>query len=203
MKSQGLQLGSPVLIRAFKMEKTLEVWVFDGSKYKKFDTWDVCRISGRPGPKIRAGDLQVPEGFYDIRPASLNPQSRYRLSMNINYPNAHDRRLGRTGSAIMIHGDCQSAGCYAMSDESIDEIYTIAEAALRRGQSSIQVQSYPFRMTAWNMYRYARGNRHEAFWTDLKAGYDRFERTRLPPHMTSSTGRYQPASDNGYTIGSR
>jgi murein L,D-transpeptidase YafK len=123
--------------------------------------------------------------------------------MNINYPNAHDRRLGRTGSAIMIHGDCQSAGCYAMSDESIDEIYTIAEAALRRGQSSIQVQSYPFRMTAWNMYRYARGNRHEAFWTDLKAGYDRFERTRLPPHMTSSTGRYQPASDNGYTIGSR
>ena len=78
-----------VLIRVFKMESIMEMWVQrpDG-KYVKFKQFDIYAMSGLLGPKRQQGDKQVPEGFYYIN--EFNPQSNYYLSLGINYPNESD-----------------------------------------------------------------------------------------------------------------
>ena len=81
----------------------------------------------------------------------MNPQSAYYLSFNTGYPNAYDRSLGHTGSELMVHGDCSSRGCYAMTDEQIAEIYSLGRKSFFGGQKSFQFQAYPFRMTPLNM----------------------------------------------------
>ncbi len=95
-------------------------------------TYPICRWSGDLGPKVREGDRQAPEGFYSINPSQMNPQSAYYLSFNTGYPNAFDKSLGRTGSQLMVHGDCSSRGCYAMTDEQIAEIYSLGREILLR-----------------------------------------------------------------------
>ena len=126
------------------------------------------------GPKFQQGDRQAPEGFYTITPDLMNPNSSAYLAINTGFPNAYDQANGRTGQFLMIHGDCSSAGCYAMTDEQIAGIYTLAREAFFGGQRSFQVQAYPFRMTPLNMAR-NRNSPHMAFWRMLKQGYDHFE----------------------------
>ena len=55
----------------------------------------------------------------------------------------------------MVHGACASIGCYAMTDYFITEIYGLVEAALRRGQRSVPVHVFPFRMTPVAMTAHA------------------------------------------------
>ena len=88
--------------------------------------YPICRWSGELGPKIKLGDRQAPEGFYTITPGLMNPNSNHYLAINTGFPNAYDTANGRTGSYLMIHGGCSSAGCYAMTDEQIGEIYALA-----------------------------------------------------------------------------
>ena len=162
-------------------------------------TYPICRWSGDLGPKIKEGDRQAPEGFYTITPSLMNPNSSYYLSINMGYPNAYDRSNNRTGAFLMIHGDCSSRGCYAMTDEQIAEIYALARESFFGGQSSFQIQAFPFRMTPQNMARH-RNSPHLAFWKMLKTGYDHFEVTRQEPKVdvcdrryvfnTEATGRY-------------
>jgi murein L,D-transpeptidase YafK len=137
----------------------------------------MCRWSGQLGPKSREGDRQVPEGFYTITPAQMNPKSAYYLSFNVGYPNTYDRALGRNGGAIMVHGACSSAGCFSMTDKQIAEIYAIAREGFAGGQRAIQMQSYPFRMTAENLAKY-RLDPNIGFWKQLKEGSDHFEVTK-------------------------
>jgi hypothetical protein len=89
------------------------------------------------GPKIRQGDGKAPEGFYRVAPEQMNPASNFHLAFNLGYPNRFDRHYGRTGSALMVHGSCVSIGCYAMTDNGIEEIYALADAAFRNGQSGL------------------------------------------------------------------
>ena len=103
---------------------------------------------------MKQGDRQAPEGFYTITPAQLNPNSHYYLSFDLGYPNQFDRAYGRTGSSVMVHGDCASAGCYAMTDEQVSEIYALARESFFGGQRSFQVQAYPFRMTPANLAKH-------------------------------------------------
>lgn len=131
----------------------------------------------------------TPEGFYFFKEGALNPQSSYHLSFNIGYPNAYDRSLGRTGSLIMVHGSTVTAGCYAMTDAKIEEIYTLVNEAFRGGQSFIRFHSFPFRMTDERMAR-AKKSPHYAFWQNLKEGYDAFEETKNPPNTEVQGGRY-------------
>ena len=191
---------SPILVRIFKEESELEVWKEDQSgRMALLKTYPICRWSGDLGPKIREGDRQAPEGFYTITPSLMNPNSSYYLSINMGYPNAYDRANNRTGAFLMIHGDCSSRGCYAMTDEQIAEIYALARESFFGGQSSFQIQAFPFRMTAQNMARH-RNSPHMAFWKMLKTGYDHFEVTRQEPKVdvcdrryvfnTESNGRY-------------
>ena len=119
----------------------------------------------------------------------MNPNSHYYLSFDIGYPNAYDRAYGRTGSNIMVHGDCSSRGCYAMTDEQISEIYALAREAFLGDQESFQVQAYPFRMTPLNMAKH-RNNPNMPFWKMLKEGNDHFEVTHLEPKVDVCERRY-------------
>jgi len=178
MDKIGTSASAPVLIRSYKQEAEFEVWKMksDG-QYALLKTYPMCRWSGQLG---REGDRQVPEGFYAIAPGQMNPNSHYYLSFNVGYPNAYDRALGRTGGDIMVHGICSSAGCFSMTDAQIGEIYAIAREAFNGGQRAIQMQSYPFRMTAENLAKH-RLDPNMAFWKELKNGADHFEVTKAEP----------------------
>jgi murein L,D-transpeptidase YafK len=181
---------SPILIRLFKEESEIEVWKQDTSgRFALLKTYPICRWSGELGPKTREGDRQAPEGFYTVTPAQMNPNSHYYLSFDIGYPNAYDRAYGRTGGNIMVHGDCSSRGCYAMTDEQISEIYALPRESFFGDQQSFQVQAYPFRMTPLNMAKH-RNNPNIPFWKMLKQGNDHFEVTHLEPKVNVCERRY-------------
>ncbi len=190
LKAIGSSPSEAILIRIFKEESVLELWKrrADGT-YKLFKTYDICRWSGLLGPKFKEGDKQAPEGFYTVTPGRMNPNSSYYLSFDTGFPNKFDRAHGRTGSNLMIHGDCSSAGCYAMTDEQIAEIYALARDSFRGGQKSFQLQLYPFRLTPKNLARY-RKSEHIEFWKNLKIGYDAFELSKKMPQWDICEGKY-------------
>lgn len=190
MESKNMDKGAPMLVRLFKQEAELEVWKQDRSgRFALLKTYPICRWSGDIGPKTREGDRQAPEGFYSITPAQMNPNSGYYLSFNIGYPNAYDRAWGRTGSQLMVHGDCSSRGCYAMTDEQISEIYALGRESFFGGQNAFQVQAYPFRMTAQNLAR-NRDNPNMPFWRMIKEGNDYFEVTKQEPKVDFCEKKY-------------
>jgi murein L,D-transpeptidase YafK len=178
MAERGVSPNAPMLIRAYKKESELEVWKMrpDGS-YVLLKTFPICRWSGQLGPKTHEGDRQSPEGFYTITPAMMNPNSSYYLSFNVGYPNAYDRAHGATGGSVMVHGVCSSSGCFSMTDAQIAEIYAIARESFAGGQRGIQMQAYPFHLTAKNLAKY-RLDPNMPFWKEIKKGHDHFEATK-------------------------
>ncbi|MGN6488070.1 MAG: L,D-transpeptidase family protein [Devosia sp.] len=177
----GSTPGAPMMIRIFKESSELEVWKrTTAGGFKLLKTYEICSYSGDLGPKLKEGDRQSPEGFYTITPALMNPNSNYYLAFNTGFPNKFDRAYGRTGSDLMVHGDCSSRGCYAMTDTGISEIFALARETFKGGNASFQLQIFPFRMTADNLARHAE-NPNMSFWKNIKAGYDRFEIARTPP----------------------
>ncbi|SPP91740.1 conserved exported protein of unknown function [Bradyrhizobium vignae] len=190
MAEKDMDLQSPILVRLFKQEAELEVWKQTRSgQFALLKTYPICRWSGDLGPKVREGDRQAPEGFYSINPSQMNPQSAYYLSFNTGFPNAFDKALGRTGSQLMVHGDCSSRGCYAMTDEQIAEIYSLGRESFFGGQKAFQLQAYPFRMTPVNMAKH-RNNPNMPFWKMIKEGYDHFEVTRQEPKVDFCEKKY-------------
>ncbi len=190
ISDKNMEVTSPILVRVFKTESELEVWKKDRSgRYALLKTYPICKWSGDLGPKIREGDRQAPEGFYEITPGQMNPNSQFYLSFNLGYPNAFDRAHDRTGSHLMVHGDCSSRGCYAMTDEQISEIFALGRESFFGGQKSFQVQAYPFRMTPANMAKH-RNNPNMPFWRMLKEGNDHFEVTRQEPKVDVCEKRY-------------
>lgn len=190
IEAKNMDKESPILVRTFKEEAELEVWKQDRTgHYALLKTYPICRWSGELGPKIKEGDRQAPEGFYNISPGQMNPNSQYYLSFDLGYPNAFDRAHGRTGAQLMVHGDCSSRGCYSMTDEQISEIYALGRDAFFGGQKSFQVQAYPFRMTAQNLAKH-RTNPHMAFWRMLKKGNDHFEVTQQEPKVNVCDKHY-------------
>ena len=160
-------MGSPVYIQIFKEERTLDLYVKMGEQYQLLDSYKICKYSGGLGPKQRQGDFKSPEGFYSVQRNQLKPDSRYYKAINIGFPNAYDRAHGYEGKYLMIHGDCVSIGCYAMTNQGIDEIFQFVTGALVFGQPSVQVSIYPFRMTDANMKRHKYSN-FKDFWEQLK-----------------------------------
>ena len=133
LTNKNMPIESPMLVRLFKQEAELEVWKQDAAgRYELLRTYPICRWSGELGPKIKEGDRQAPEGFYTITPAQMNPNSQFYLAFNLGYPNAYDKSWGRTGAHLMVHGDCSSRGCYAMTDDQISEIYALARRVVLR-----------------------------------------------------------------------
>lgn len=195
----GVHEGSPILIRIFKSEFELELWMQRDGIFHRFATYPICRWSGALGPKLKQGDRQAPEGFYSVDQTALNPNSRWYRSFNLGFPNAFDRAHGRTGSFIMVHGGCGSIGCFAMTNAQMHEIWQLVTAALNGGQARFQVQVYPFRMSAERLAKYE-ASPEFAFWKNLKEGSDLFETTGLPPRVSVCKGRYQfEPGDRGFT----
>jgi murein L,D-transpeptidase YafK len=180
---KGMDTAKPIFVRIFKEESELEIWKqrADGRFYH-FKTYPICSWSGDLGPKLKQGDKQAPEGFYSVTRGQMNPNSQFHLAFNLGFPNAFDKSNGRTGDFLMVHGKCKSAGCYAMTDALVEEIYALAREAYIGGQEAIQVHAFPFRMTDANMTRHGK---HEwaGFWRTLKQGYDHFEMSRLTPEV--------------------
>ncbi len=190
LEQKKMPKDSPILVRIFKEESELEVWKQDTSgRFQILKVYPICRWSGDLGPKVHEGDRQAPEGFYAITPDLMNPNSNYYLAINTGFPNSYDKANGRTGALLMIHGDCSSRGCYAMTDEQIGEIYSLARESFLGGQHSFQIQAYPFRMTPINMARH-RTNPNMAFWKMIKEGNDHFEVTHLEPRVEVCNRHY-------------
>ena len=187
---KNMPKDSPILIRLFKAESELEVWKQDTSgRYALLKVYPICRWSGDLGPKKVEGDRQAPEGFYPIAPGQMNPNSNYYLAINTGFPNAYDKANNRHGAFLMIHGDCSSRGCYAMTDEQIGEIYSLGREAFLGGQKEFQIQAYPFHMTPANLARH-RNNPNFAFWKMIKEGYDHFEVSHKEPRIDVCDRRY-------------
>ncbi len=190
MADLDMDRNSPIMIRIIKEDSQLEVWKQTRSgKYALLHTFEICKWSGDLGPKKKEGDRQAPEGFYEITPALMNPNSNYYLSFNIGYPNKFDRSYGRTGTNLMVHGACSSRGCYAMTDPQIQDIFALARDAFKGGQRAFQVEALPFRLTPENMAKH-RDNENMPFWQMLKVGYDHFEVTREPPKVDVCDRKY-------------
>ena len=190
LQQKKMPKHSPILVRVFKEESELEVWKQDTTgHFQILKIYPICRWSGDLGPKLHEGDRQAPEGFYAITPGLMNPNSNYYLAINTGFPNTFDKANERDGTFLMIHGDCWSSGCYAMTDEQIGEIYSLARDSFLGGQPSFQIQAYPFRLTPTNLARH-RTNPNMAFWTMLKIGNDHFEATHLEPKVAVCDRRY-------------
>ena len=180
LKAQGLALGAPVFLRIFKLELELEIWMERDGRYQKFAAYPICLWSGRLGPKLREGDRQSPEGFYAVTKEELNPNSRWHRSFSLGFPNAFDRAQGRTGSFIMVHGGCQSVGCFAMTERRRRRDLAARHSCARPGRACVQRPGLSFARRRKN-FAERKGDEWSAFWADLKKGYDAFERTHLPP----------------------
>jgi murein L,D-transpeptidase YafK len=189
LQQKRMPKHSRILVRIFKEESELEVWKQDiTGHFQMLKVYPICRWSGDLGPKLHEGDRQAPEGFYTITPELMNPNSNYYLAINTGFPNSFDKANDRDGSFLMVHGDCWSSGCYAMTDEQMGEIYSLARDSFL-SQPSFQIQAYPFRLTPANLARH-RTNPNMAFWTMLKIGNDHFETTHLEPKVDVCDRRY-------------
>lgn len=189
LAGRGMKLGDAIMIRIFKSEAELEVWMKAGERFELLATYPICNWAGALGPKLSEGDNQSPEGLYSIGRRQLHHSARWRRSLDIGYPNIFDRVHARTGSSILVHGGCTSTGCFAMTDEVMEEIFRLSRAALWNGQKRIAAHIFPFRMTPENMAIHA-DSHWQGFWSNLKEAYDLFERTRLPPSVKVCNRRY-------------
>lgn len=189
-----------MLIRVFKEEGIMEIWVQKPEgKFIKFNEIKIYAASGKLGPKRYQGDCQVPEGYYYV--SEFNPNSNYYLSLGINYPNESDMILSTAehkGSNIFIHGNQVSAGCMAMSNYYIEDIYICAVRAKSNGQQKIPVWIYPFKPTAVNLAyfnQFADCKAFDKFWRNLAQGYEFFERNKRLPDIAIDPKGYYHFSD--------
>ncbi|WP_156453110.1 L,D-transpeptidase family protein [Polycladidibacter stylochi] len=196
LAQNGLTYPAKIYIEITKQPAELRVYASNTERYSLITEYDICTYSGQLGPKLKEGDRQAPEGFYNITPQQLNPKSSYHLAFNLGYPNAFDRQNGRTGSYLMVHGNCLSIGCYAMGNEQMEEIYLYVSMGLEALTASqpekkpqVPVTIYPFALTDENMQRF-QTNPNIAFWQQLKKGYDFFRQHHKPANMTAKGGRY-------------
>ena len=175
-----------IFLRLIKTRAEVEVWARDqgNGPFALLHAYPLAATSGSLGPKRRAGDYQVPEGFYEID--RFNPKSNFHLSLGLNYPNAADRALGdpNPGGDIFIHGGDVTIGCLPITDAGIEEVYLLAVAARAAGQQVIPVHIFPFPITEAELGKRA-GSPHQAFWRGLKSGYAYFEQH----HKTAEPNR--------------
>jgi murein L,D-transpeptidase YafK len=186
LEAKGLKLGSNLHLRIYKSENVMEAWLrADDGRYKLFKNYPICKFSGNLGPKRTEGDLQAPEGFYPVTAGLMHPLSNYNYAMNLGYPNDYDKAHNRTGSFTMIHGACESVGCYAMTNSGSEELFMMAHAAFENGQPKVDVHAFPFRMTAENVKAHSKVPKDVMnFWKNLQTGYAHFEKYRVPPEVS-------------------
>jgi len=188
-----------IYLRAFKLEEELQVWAknISDDSFTFIKSYNFCTNSGKLGPKRREGDLQIPEGSYHIN--RFNPQSRFYLSLGLNYPNTSDLYFAdktRPGSDIFIHGACVSLGCIAITDDKIKELYTLASQAQSNGQTMIRTDIFPIQfdneISVTQLHELADYQSNKAFWENLEEVFFDFENTKkLREIQVNEKGRYE------------
>ena len=117
----------------------------DGSQIK---TYRIALGRNPLGPKQEEGDMKTPEGIYKID--GRNPQSSFHLALHISYPSDEDDKRAAAhgvsaGFDIMIHGIQNgrgwigafhrwkdwTAGCIAVTDEEIEELWRVTPDGTR------------------------------------------------------------------------
>ncbi|MEO8759546.1 MAG: L,D-transpeptidase family protein [Bacteroidia bacterium] len=196
LKAKNIDITNyKILIRIFKEEKLLEVWLKSktNTTYIHYEDYPICRSSGVLGPKRTEGDYQVPEGVYTVN--FFNAFSDYYLGMQVNYPNASDKILGKKpfGGQIMIHGNCVTIGCIPITDDKIKEVYLLCLYSKGAG-NELAIHSFPFKLTDKKVE--AVKNQYDKklinFWTNLKPIYTFFEeKKQLPIIAVDVTGNYK------------
>lgn len=190
LAEKNIPPGAPILIRIFKAESELEIWMGDDNgSYSLFASYPVCFWSGTLGPKLKEGDRQAPEGFYTVTLPQTHHSGRWPQSLDIGFPNPFDQVNQRDGSSILIHGGCASIGCFAMTNAVNLEVHKLTVDALDSGQVYVPIHVFPFRMTEENLARYETPELYD-FWRNLKVGYDLFGRTHRPPRVSVCATRY-------------
>lgn len=189
LNKRNLKFGNRVFVRIYKQSSILELWIKDDKSYKLYKTYNICTFSGNLGPKLKEGDRQAPEGIYWVSKSQLNPNSNYHLSLNLGYPNQYDRYYKRTGDALMVHGNCVSIGCYAITDKNIEEVYLLINAALENGQDRVQFHVLPFKPTKNNLIAY-RNDKWASFWSELGKIDLAFEKSFIVPKVSIKDGHY-------------
>jgi len=152
---------------------------------KPIATYGICRMSGDVGPKRHEGDYQVPEGFYEI--PNLRTETSYHLAMSVSYPNPYDQAESRTspGGQILIHGSCVSIGCISMSDERIEELWTMA-APLYQAHHHVALHIFPTRAMK-DLVSDPDQQAHASFWKMLEPTWEKFESDHLLPAVAFNT----------------
>lgn len=138
-----------LLLVGLKSERRLELYVSDQSRnWQRVTSYPLLGLGRGLGPKLLEGDRRTPEGFYRI--TYLNPNSRFHLSLQLDYPNRLDRARGARdgrkalGGDIVIHGGSASIGCLAVGDPAIEELF-VAAAAVGLGNASVIISPIDFR----------------------------------------------------------
>jgi murein L,D-transpeptidase YafK len=186
----GLTLGTPVYFRLIREQDRLEVWARAPSgAYSRLRNFKICSKDGALGPRQNTSSGQ-PEGFYTITASQMRPQGVGYLGINLNWPNAYDRGRGWRGAPSLLQAGCASGRHYGLTDQDMEEVYTIAYSALVNGQASIPFHVFPFQMTSFRMMQIGQGPK-ASFWRDLEPAWRAFERTKTPPQIKVQGRRYR------------
>ena len=186
-----------IYIRAFKQEQLLEIWVDSGIEYKLIKIYKFTANSGNSGPKKQEGDLQIPEGFYQL--TNFNPESKFHLSLKISYPNEADKIRNQnpqnTGGDIYIHGGKQTTGCIPIGDKNIRELYWLCVQAYTINLC-IPIHIFPCKMEKSNLTEiYNKHPEYIDFWNSIKPVYQHFQTHKSLAAATNfdDFGNYIPA----------
>jgi murein L,D-transpeptidase YafK len=186
-----------IYIRAFKKEQILEVWATDNIQFHLIKTYNFTAKSGILGPKQQEGDLQIPEGFYQLE--TFNPESKFHLSFKINYPNFSDtirnKNFENLGSDIYIHGSNKTVGCIPIGNENIEELYWLCVKSFSIN-TNIPIHIFPFKMEEKNLVsNLKKFPKQASFWKSIQPMYRFFQSHKMLGEVTGCDefGNYQLA----------
>jgi murein L,D-transpeptidase YafK len=186
----GLVFGAPIYLRIIKDQKRMEVWVQGRRReFSRLRSYKICGSSAALGPRRRNTQTLQPEGFYTLGSGSLRPQPITYLGLDLSWPNAFDRAQGWSGTTSLLQAGCASEPHFGLTDQDMEEVYTLVHSALAAGQAGVPVHIFPFEMSQLRMLTIARGP-NSGFWRTLAPAWQTFERTKKPPQVSVSGRRY-------------
>jgi murein L,D-transpeptidase YafK len=192
LAQQGVRLGAPLYFRVVKQTGQLEVWARGQRRgaYVRVRAYDLCGLEkGLLGPRRRRVPAAAPEGFYQIYPAGMSADSANYLKLTLDYPNARDVAAGWDAPPAGFAGGCAGTVGLGATDPTMEELWAMAAASFRAGQSAIPVHVFPFAMTARAM-RAAAASPWIGHWAQLEPAWRLFEAEKKPPATAVRRGRY-------------
>ncbi len=189
IESIGGDLGNLVLIRIFKEEKRLELWMSITGKYRLLKSYKIISYSGILGPKLSDNDGQSPEGYYSISNDGLILDTSGYIKAELIFPNKYDQEHNITDGYASIHDKHIISDGFTLSDIDMKEIYEVLNSSFANGYKAIPVYIYPFVMSEENINS-VKDNPWIEFWKNIKGGYDYFMHSHRTPAINVIDGKY-------------